>query len=279
MVKKLCIVVVSLVALGLAGTLVLGPTCFRNLVASGRWRIKEAANAHVPPEVAFESALRQTEETLPRQIANLRMAIKETEKQLEIQTRLQQEETSALAAVTDDLRMLSTAVIAGEVTCNLRGTALSKEAAASEAERLLEKRNQFTAQLETRETIVRGLVETRSKLEGTLKTAEEALVAYKADASRVQARIELVRAQERIEAIQSNLPGDALTGAASLANRQLDELDKRLETRLIEHEERQKLRQGPTSDPHIQTVRKANVAEELRKLFGENADDGEVATK
>ena len=146
MMRRIVMVVVSLLVVGLAAAVVLGPTALRNLVFTGRKRIDKAVNEYVDPEVVFQNALRQAEEELPRRIASLRMAQGETEKQLEIQARLAQEDRQALALVKGDLKVLAPVVVARAAQFELRARKFASAAEVqAEVQRLLRKRHHRSA--------------------------------------------------------------------------------------------------------------------------------------
>ena len=272
MFKRVLAVAAGLAVLGLAAVVVLGPATFRNLVSTGRRRVDETVNQYVDPHVAFDDAVRRAEQTLPRRVAALRMARAAAEKQVAFQAQLLEEDRRALVLINGDLKTLAPAVVAGAASCDLRGRKFNSVAdIQAEVRRLIRKRDRFAGQVEARQGVIQGLAKTRGQLDDQLAAARQALATYQADASRVQARIELVRAGREVEALQAALRVDSVAGDEAVTA--LRQLDERLQTTLLEQEERGHLRSGANADRHVDAVRSEQALEECRKLVAVKEGD------
>lgn len=274
MVKRTVVAAATILVAMLVGTAIVGPVTVWNLVTTGRRHVDQAVSEYVAPEVALQSALRRAEKELPQRIAELRSTQSSTARQLAVQTRLVGEDRQALALVEDDLRVLAQAVLDERTELEVRGGKFgTAQEIRSEAGRLMRKRDQLAEQLEVRESVVQGLVKTRAQLAQQLQTARDAVAGYQADVSRVEGRIELLKAGQRLESLRTALHADGLVSEA--VSSELSQLDRRLQAKLLEQEERECLRGGLSKDSHREAVRAGQLVEECRKFVQSAGGDKE----
>ena len=224
-------------------------------------KIQETAREYTDPQVELDAAVQQAEKQLPKAIVGLRMAVADTEKELAIQAKAIGQATEGLKLIEADLKMLAAAVH-GSRGCELRGKDLTQAQATREAARLMEKRNEYRDTLERRTALVAKVREQKTKMEQELVAAETLAANFSSKARQVEGKIALAKAIQRLDSLTKTTRGLATSGPANL-----EQLDRDLDRRLAETEERTKLREGVSSDEYADVASQASLVEELKELY------------
>lgn len=269
MIKRIVYAAAGIAALGALATIVLGTSTFINLLGTGRQKIQETAREYIDPQVELEAAVRQAEGKLPKAIVGLRMALSDTEKELASQAKAIGEATEGLRLIEADLKTLA-AAIHGNSGCELRGKHLSPEQAAREAARLMQKRKDYQNMVERRTTLVAKIREQKKKMEQELAAAETLAAEFASKARQVEGKIALTKAVERLDSLTKTTRGLAVGVPANL-----EQLDRDLDRRLAETEERTKLREGLSTDEYAEAAGQARLLDELKELYPGHGDKEE----
>jgi chromosome segregation ATPase len=251
--------------LGLAGA-VFGTDHLRDLLSSGRQALKDETSRFVDDGVVLQREVATAQRELPKVVASLRMALKDSERELTQQGAAVLELRQGIELIDRDLRVLASAVRDGRGVV-LRGHDLAADPAQRMAARLLRTRESYNARIAAREQLMARLKANRERIAARLDEAELELRTFNESARDVQAQLALVKAGERVAELQRHIGP-----ASSFDPSGLDRLSRRLDQRLIEQEEREKLRRGRvTEDPVIRRVRDQGVTAELNRLFPRDA--------
>ena len=252
------------------GLLVLGPTHLTGLFRTGRAKIQAEAENLIDPAEELKAKAEALSQTLPAEMAALKMALRDGERALAAQAGEISTLTQGLALVESDLKELSPAVQAGQA-CRLRGRTLSAAEAGDEAARLLRKRNNYREMIAGRSALVEKVRRQQAELQRQLARGEAAIAELASRTQSLQSKIALVKASEAIEAAKT--AADERTFAVVPSS--LDELERRLDQRIEEAQQRRSLADGLGADEHLESVRHAGLLAELRKFSGAAAGDKE----
>jgi hypothetical protein len=262
MIRKIVYAIAAVAALGAVAAVVLGPWHFRNLVGTGRARLQEQAREFTDPAVELQTLVRNAEKQLPKEIVALRMALDDLGKELTTQATAISETTEGLRLIEADLERLAAAVHSGSA-CKLRGRHLDPTETAQEAARLMLKRSEYQGLIRRRTALVANLREQRGKFEEELAAAEAILLDFANGVKRVEGKLALVKAMERIQTFKG-ITNSHRTSAPSTLN----QLDRDLDRRLAETEERSKLRDGVSApDTYAEAARQSRLLAELKEIY------------
>jgi len=265
MMKKTVFVGLALLVAGIVGAVVLGPSHVANLARTQQDRLQDQTSQWVDPEVELASAAREAERQLPKQVASLKLAIQEADEELAAQVGALQELEQATALIDKDLRLLAPVLLEGkDEACELHGQKYAPEQAKDLAERLLVKRDQYADLVVARTSMIAKLRKQRCKLDEHLSKAEAALRDFAANARQVRAKVELVKANEKVEGLQNSLGNNEMFTASTSS---LQRLERRLDAQLQEAEERATLREGLAGDSYVETARDREMMEELQAYW------------
>jgi chromosome segregation ATPase len=249
------------ILLGVAGVLI-GPTMLKNLILSGRRSVEKEAASFVDDEVVLQREIERAGRVLPGTIASLRTSMKDTDDEMADQSEAVSELETGLRLIDGDLRLLADAVRAGQGAV-VRGHDLSPDEAKRMAAKLLRTRESYLRRVAARKELIARLKTNREEITAELQAAQAASRSYKNKVKDIESRIALVKAGERLSRLREHT-----RSAASLDPGGLDRLSRRLDERLVELAESDKLRTGRLArDPILQRVRDKDVAEELSRLF------------
>ena len=250
-------------ALAAVAAAVLGTGTLRNLWRTTQAELRERAGGAVREDVELRTAIEDARNRLPKHIAASRGALKRCIDELAAATsRLAElEETAKL--VGNDLAALAEAAQAGQGT-TIRGKALSPAEAKTEAVRVLALHKRHQPAIRSRKALLETLKSQKVKLEQGLAAAEAAAREFSDQAKAAATKVELLRMARRAEEITRSIGSGVALGQAPEG---LKALNQRLDVRLEEVDERQRLDRAASEDPYATDGRTASAMEELRKLY------------
>ncbi|MHC4399021.1 MAG: hypothetical protein ACYTG0_05005 [Planctomycetota bacterium] len=276
MLRKALIVTAAVTTLTVLGALVLGPSHLLNLLVTQCERLKEESGRWVDPAVELASAMREAERELPKHVASLKLAIEDADKELATQVRALKELEQATTLIEKDLRVLAPAVLQGTGgSCELHGRTYAPEEAKGIAQRLINKKRQYADLVAARRNTIERLRGQRCRLDGHLAEVQQALADVTTNTKHVKSKIALVKANEKIAALQGVLRnGEIGTQAASA----LQQLERRLDARLLESEAKTQFRRGlAATDRYVSAVREEEMHNELQRYGVESSGSEEAA--
>jgi len=250
-------------ALVAAGAAVLGTRTLRDLWRSTQADIREQAAGLVRPDSQLQSVCEEVRRKLPAHLAATRAALKQCGDDLAEQGRRLREEEATARLIDRDLSLLAEAVQTGR-GASIHGTVLTPEAAKAEAIRLLGVRKRHEATMASRRRLLETLKKQQCKLQEGLASAEAAAAEFADLARAAQSKVDLLRLAKRAEQVAGTMGINQPLGQAPQG---LAELNRRLDQRLQEVDERQRLDNLASRDPYATEARNARDTEELRKLF------------
>ena len=251
---------VGLLAVGMALT---GPALLGSLYRSAQEQVQQKVREYVDPDVLLREAVSKAESQLPKAIAAIKEAIRDTDQQEGILARTVEEQREGLRLIEQDLERLAAEVQSG-AGCELRGNQLSAEQVRAEAVRLMEMKKRYEANMNSRGKLLEKLCRQKQDLQQQLARAEQAMVHLAHKTSQVQSQIALVKSAERIEQVEKNVGGRTLLATQS----SLEQLDRQLQRQWQESRERARMRERLQSgDSYMEAVRERRLLEELGALY------------
>lgn len=246
--------------LSVGGAAVLGPT-FLHLVKSWQAKARETANEYVDPAVRLESTVQDTLKILPQEISRLKTARAGCNEEVAAQNKAIADLKEGMRLVEGDLKVLATASQRGE-GCQIRGKQYSVAEATEEGGRLLAKLKQYDSDIQGRSLLLAKVQKQARDLDAAITAAEHAARDFSARSQEAVAKVELLRAGERVQAIRESAKG--FTAADSTAS--LEGLNKDLDRRLQEQEERARMTDNMAAgDPYLDQARQTSVVEDLKR--------------
>lgn len=249
------------VAVAVLAVAVIGRTQLVSLFRTGRARIQAEAEKYVDPAEELDARVQTIAQTLPKKMAALKLAIRDSQKLLSIQANEIATLTQGLALLEKDLQVLGPAVLAGQ-GCEIRDRALTLEEAREEAARLLRKKSNYRQMIQARTALVEKVRQQQAQLQKQLSHGEAAMAELAARTQNLQSKVALVKSAEAMEAVTPAAGGRAFNVVPTA----LDALERRLDERIEESQQRKQLEEGLVADDHLDAVRQQNLLAELRKL-------------
>jgi len=269
MIRTVVKVAVALAALGGIAGAVVGTGTVKGLFGSARSRLRAEAREYIDPEVEARQTIDELRKALPAKAAAAGGALRRCEEQLAAQTRTVAALAEGLRLIERDLARLAEAVHAGR-GLTLRGRRLSPDEARAEAARLMAKKQHREVALRTRRALVESLRGQRDKLRASVREADELMAAFSRKAREAATKAAMLKQARQIEEI-SRAAG-AAPGLGEVSE-SLAALNRDLDRRLEEADQRQRLDAMIATDTYDAEVETAAALEQLKEQYPPKAKD------
>jgi len=256
-------VVVALVATG-----ALGLTTLKNLWRSAQSELQSRANSMVSEKVEVQAALEKAKDQIPRHLSKTRAALKQCRAESAKQKQLLAADQAAKKLVEKDLAMLAACLHNGQ-SATLRGRVLSPADVQREAARLMGVRKRRDVSISSRKVALERLQEQCSKIAQRLEQAELAASRFSERAKSASEKLALLAMAKRAEKLSNSLGTDTGLG---VPDDSLKAINDRLDLKLDEMAEREKLSRMVTDDSYQAERQEVNVLEELKALYPQTDD-------
>ncbi len=261
MFKRLTVLSGILLATAAIATIAVEPTTVMNVAKTWRGNLRREVRQHLTDTaVELDTVVQQVKERLPRDIAMLRDAIADADRQMTTQDATLQELNDTERHVIADLGVLAGPVEQGKGV-QVKGRFLQADEARREATRLLARKRDYDTQIAAHNKLVKGLRQHRSELQRRLEEAESMARDLAAKVKMAQNNAQLLQATRSLAKLRE--------GATSLcigdAPATLDQISRDIQRQLSEINERSRLFEAiQAPDEQCQAVRDERMLSDLK---------------